>query len=108
MKYYGIDSLLDTTGLNWDAKRISTAAANYLAHCSRKYAYEELSAAERESYGNNQIELAHYLTFQSFAEIKTSDIHKRWEVATELVSRQHELWMDKLVAVDRVDSRTAL
>lgn len=82
-----------------DAKRISTGAANYLALSARNYSYELLCSSERKSYGNNKIEKAHYETFRSFGEIEITDIHKRWETATEIVSRQHELWMDDLIAV---------
>ncbi|GEM_PF-6965036 len=72
--------------LNWRTGNIS-------------YSYDVLCQSERKSYGNNKIELAHYQTFRSFAEIDVTDIHKRWEVATEIVSRQHELWMGDLIAV---------
>ena len=82
-----------------DAKRISTGAANYLAHSARKYSFELLRSSERKSFGNNKIERDLYQTFRSFADIEITDIHKRWEMAIEIVSRQHELWMDDLIAV---------
>lgn len=82
-----------------DARKISAAAANYLARCTRTYSFDQLCQSERRSYGLNRIELGHYQTFKSFAEIEITDVHKRWEMATEIVSRQHEFWMDDLIAV---------
>lgn len=82
-----------------DARRISTGAANYLAHSTRNYSFELLRSSERKSFGNNRIERDLYQTFRSFAEIEITDVHKRWEMAIEIVSRQHELRMDDLIAV---------
>jgi len=82
-----------------DARRISAAAANYLARCTHTYTFDQLRQSELKSYGRSNIELAHYQTFKNFAEIEITDVRKRWEVATELVARQRGLWIHDLIAV---------
>lgn len=47
----------------------------------------------------SSIEEAHYQALKKFSEIEIKDVHKRWEVAMEIVARQRGLWTHDLIAV---------
>lgn len=74
-----------------DARKVTKGAANYLAICTHRYSFSELSDSEKQSYGNCEIRPSMYHMFKTFNQIAISQDEERWEVASELISQSDML-----------------
>jgi hypothetical protein len=75
-----------------DARQITVAAAEYLAHCAEKYSFEHVRAAEIGSYGNTVVDANIYRFFQEIgASGGGTNIHIRYRVASDLLSKELSL-----------------
>jgi hypothetical protein len=66
-----------------DAKKISPAAAVYLANCTNLYTFEDIAHSEIRSYGNSFIDLATYKFFERLKIFENLDIRTRFDAASE-------------------------
>lgn len=70
-----------------DASKISLRAALYLANCTEKYSYDEISKSEFQSYGNIAIEPAIYKFFHYISKSSDIDAHEKFRAAEDALRR---------------------
>jgi predicted nucleotidyltransferase len=71
-----------------DARRITPAAARYLANCANKYRFNDIKNSELRSYGNSVIEPEVYRFFEHLKELEGMDIKSGFSIASDLVKRE--------------------
>jgi hypothetical protein len=74
-----------------DAKRISRAAAKFLADSTLGHSYDEIRREEIRSYGNSLIEPAMYELFERMNDADHFDISQRFRSASDMLRRELEL-----------------
>lgn len=74
-----------------DARKITVPAAIYLAKCTKKYSFNQLKIAERESYSNSVIEKEAYLLFKHVNKPSEINISRQYEIASEIVEEKLQL-----------------
>jgi hypothetical protein len=74
-----------------DARKVTPAAAEYLANCTSRYSFDEVKNSEIRSYGNTAIKAVTYRFFEKLKKNENMEIHSRVEAATESLKREVEL-----------------
>lgn len=71
-----------------DAKRVTPAAAAYLATCTQKYTFEEIISSEIRSYGNSVIDLAIYSFFECIKKNESMKISEKFSAASDYLKNE--------------------
>lgn len=71
-----------------DARKVTSAAAEYLANCTSRYSYDVIRDSEIRSYGNSTIEPAIYKFFAELKRNEYMDIQTRFKETSEKLKRE--------------------
>lgn len=75
-----------------NAKKISPAAARYLAKNTKKYSYDEIKSCEINSYNDSMIELPIYRFFEHIDTSENQNIKNQFSIASGIVKRELGLY----------------
>lgn len=67
-----------------DARRITRAAASFLAESTAKYSYIEITTEEQRSYGNSMIKRDIYNLFEQMDDSEAASLNQQFQSATEV------------------------
>lgn len=76
-----------------EAKKITNKAAKYLWHCSNVYSYDDIRAAEYNSYSDSYISEQLYLYFKLMNFDQGDRISSDMFIVSDLIKRQYEMFV---------------
>lgn len=74
-----------------DAKKLSSSAARYLAHCTKTYSFKNIINAELKSYGNTIVKRPVYDFFDHIDTSKDQCIYHESSIARDIVEKELEV-----------------